>query len=209
MPIETGDISVTVNGYAPGACAVQVAESVGEGESAYAPFVYLNYPFNGSPADWSALNRIVITFNSPPTADMSVQAWVHSDTEWWYASSAAPAGTNSLTFLFSGLLANDGTACTGINVEGCSFSFSPPMSESFVIGDIQVLATPSLSTVQGEGGLTLTWPTNAVGFVLQHSTNMAQSFIPVTGNPVVVGTNYSVAVPCACAAEFFCLKLGP
>jgi len=38
---------------------------------------------------------------------------------------------------------------------------------------------------------------------------MGQSFSAVTNNPMVVGTNYSVTLPCACPAEFFCLKRSP
>jgi hypothetical protein len=207
-PIDTGDFSLTVSGSLPGSCTVQVAESTVTGSS-YSPWIYLSYPFNGSALDWSAFDRIVITFTSPPTADMNVQAWLNSDTEWWYASSTAAAGSNSLTFLFSNLLANDGTSCTGINVKGCSFGFSPPMSDYFVMGDIQVLPTPCLVAAACVGGMTMTWPTNAVGFVLEHTTNLAQSFVPVTNVPVVVGTNYSVALPCSCPAEFFCLTLNP
>jgi hypothetical protein len=35
---------------------------------------------------------------------------------------------------------------------------------------------------------------------------MAQSFIAVTNDLVVAGTNYSVTLPCVCPMEFFCLK---
>jgi hypothetical protein len=212
-PLDQGSISVTVSGSAPGSCNVQVAESVLQGESDYEPWIYLAYQSDGAAADWSAFDRIVITFTTPPTADMSIQTWAVSDITTWYAQTTAAAGTNSVTILFSNLLAS-GVLFTGSDVVACSFSFSPPMAESFVIGGIQVTRPaapplPCLNAVMSRGGLALTWPTNAAGFALQHTTNLAQSFIAVINNPVVAGTNYSVTLPCACPAEFFCLKRNP
>jgi hypothetical protein len=211
-PLDLGSIAVTVNGSAPGSCSVQVAESVTEGENDYEPWIYLSYPGNGTAVDWSAFDRIVISFSSPPTADLSVQTWVTSETDsgssTWYAPSTAAAGGNLLTILFSDLTAS-GAAFTGSNVASCAFSFSPPMVDYFVIGAIQVITPPSLNAVMSGGDLTLTWPTNAAGFVLQHTTNMSQSFAAVTANPLVVGTNYSLTLPCGCASEFFRLQSGP
>jgi hypothetical protein len=211
--LDEGSISVTVSGSAPGSCNVQVAESPLPGDNGYEPWVYLAYQSDGAAADWSGFDRIVITFTTPPTADMSIQTWAATDTNTWYAETTAEAGTNSVTFLFSNLLASGGVF-TGSDVVGCSFSFSPPMSEYFVIGDIQVTGTavpplPCLNAVESGGGLTLIWPTNAAGFGLQHTTDMTRSFSAVTNSPVVAGTNYSVTLPCVCPAEFFCLKRDP
>jgi hypothetical protein len=210
-PLDQGSFSVTVSGSAPGSCSVQLAESAGS-ESDYEPWIYLNYPANGTAVDWSAFDRIVINFSSPPTADLSIQTWVRSDTAdgstTWYAPAIAAAGNNLLTILFSDLLAS-GIPFTGSNVASCCFSFSPPMVDYFVIGDIQVIKPPSLNAVVSGCDLTLTWPTNAPGFALQHTTNMSQSFAAVTVNPVVAGTNYSVTLPCGCASEFFRLQSGP
>jgi hypothetical protein len=123
------------------------------------------------------------------------------------------AGTQSVTIPFSDLIPTN-TPFTGSNVLGCSFSFDPPIFESFVIEDIQVTGPsssplPCLNATKCVGGLTLTWPTNAAGFILQHTTDMTQGFVTVTNDPVVDGTNYSVTLPCVCPAEFFCLKRNP
>jgi hypothetical protein len=211
--LDLGSISVTVSGSAPGSCNVQLSESPLQGDSDYEPWIYLAYQSGGTSADWSAFDRIVMNFATAPTADMSIQAWAVSDITTWYAPATAVAGSNSVTILFSNLLAT-GAAFTGSNIVACFFSFSPPMAESFVIRDIQVTNTaapllPSLNAVKSGGGLTLTWPTNATGFVLEHSTDMAQDFSAVTNSPVVAGTNYSVTLPCACLAEFFFLERSP
>jgi hypothetical protein len=208
-PLESGDFTLSVSGTSPGALQVQVAESAVPPETAYEPWIYLSYPLEGPAADWSAFDRIVIHFTAQPTANMYVQAWVNSDGTSMSASATALAGTNSLTFPFSSLLAYDGTPCAGSNITACSFSFSPPMVEDFTIGDIEVDAPPCLCAAQCESGLTLAWPTNAAGYVLQHSTNLALGFVPVAGIPAVVGTNYSVVMPCSCQAEFFSLVFGP
>ena len=212
-PLDEGSISVTVSGSTPGSFNVQVAEVAPPPESMYEPWIYLAYQSGGLAADWSAFDRIVINFTVPPTADMRIQTDVGSDITW-YAETTVAAGAHSATILFSELTAYLNPVFTGSNVLGCSFSFNPPMQESFVIGDIQVIGPaapllPCLNAVKSEGGLTLIWPTNAAGFVLQSTTNKVQSFIAVTNDPVVVGTNYSVTLPCVCPAEFFCLKRYP
>jgi hypothetical protein len=212
-PLDEGSISVTVSGSAPGSCNAQVAEAAMPPESPYYPWIYLAYQSSSFAADWSAFDRIVITFTAPPTTDMSIQTEVTTDVTTWYAETSVAAGDYSETILFSDLNPTN-TVFTGSNVSYCSFSFNPPMQESFVIGDIQVTGTaapllPCLNAVSCEGGVTLAWPTNATGFVLQQTTNWALSFIAVTNSPVVVGTNYSVTLPCACPAEFFRLMHSP
>ena len=211
--LDEGSILVAVGGYAPGSLNVSVNEAVMESESPYDPWIYLAYQSGGPAADWSAFNQIVINFTTPPTADLRIQTDVTSDITTWYAETLVAAGAYSASIPFSDLNPTD-TAFTGSNVLYCSFSFNPPMQESFVIGDIQVTAAampllPCLNAVRCEAGVTLTWTTNATRLVLQHSTNMDQSFSAVTNNPMVVGTNYSVTLPCACPAEFFCLKRSP
>ena len=208
-PLDEGSISITVGGSAPGSFNVQVAEVATPPESMYEPWIYLAYHSGGLAADWSTFDRIVINFTVPPTADMRIQTGVYSGSGW-YAETSVPAGAHSATILFSDLIPTD-TPFTGSNVLDCSFSFNPPMQEYFVIGDIQVTGPaapplPCLNAAKCESGLTLTWPTNAAWFVLQSKINMAQSFIAVTNDPVVVGTNYSVTLPCVCPMEFFCLK---
>jgi hypothetical protein len=175
----------------------------------YEPWIYLAYQSQGSPADWTAFDRIVITFSAPPTADMNLQTTVTSDITW-AAESDVATGTNSVTILFSDLFSAE-PEFTGSNVVNCAFSFDPPIFESFAIGSIQLIETaaaplPCISAVKNGNGITLTWPTNAAGFSLHHTTDITQSFCAVTNEPVVDGTNYSVTLPCVCPAEFFCLK---
>ena len=211
--LDGGNISVSVNGSTPGALNVVVDEQASLGDSDYAPWIYLFYQSSGAAADWSDCDRMVITFTAPPTADMWLQVNVGSDNSW-YAGIEVPAGASTVTVLFSDLIPTD-TPFTGSNVLSCSFSFSPPMDELFAISSIQVikgspgLSLPCLNAARCAEGLQLTWPTNAAGFVLQHTIDMTQDFVAVTNEPVVVGTNYSVTLPCACPAEFFRLQSGP
>jgi hypothetical protein len=51
--------------------------------------------------------------------------------------------------------------------------------------------------------VTLTWPTNAVGYVLQSSTAVPGSYVDVTNARAVDGTNYSTTLPRTNAASFF------
>jgi hypothetical protein len=213
-PLELGSISVAVSGSAPGSFSVQWDVALPEGETPYDPGLSLSYKSTSSPADWSAFDRIVFTFTTPPTIDMSIDTTAGYDIYTsWVATTPVAAGAHSATILFSDLTGSTG-AFTGGNIMFCWFSFNFPISESFVIGNIQVTGTatpprPCLNAEMGTGGLTLTWPTNAAGFALHSTTNLAQSFSPVACQPVVAGTNYSVTRPCVCPSEFFCLKLTP
>ena len=49
----------------------------------------------------------------------------------------------------------------------------------------------------------LTWPTNAVGFVLQSSAVVKGSYTNVPGSPSVAGTSYTAILPRTNAAAFF------
>ena len=189
-PLSGGNISVAVNGSAPGALNVAVAELASEGESDYAPWIYLSYQSSGAAADWSDCDRIVITFSTPPTAGMLLQVYVGSGNSW-YSGIDVPAGASTVTVPFSDLIPTD-TPFTGSNVLSCSFSFSPPMDESFAIGSIRVIkgptgsSLPCLNAARCKEGLQLTWPANAAGFVLQHTPDLAQDFVTVTNVPVTL-----------------------
>jgi hypothetical protein len=54
--------------------------------------------------------------------------------------------------------------------------------------------------------VSLTWPTNAVGFVLQGSALVQGAYSNVTNAPGVSGTNYSTTLPATNAAAFFRLR---
>lgn len=69
-------------------------------------------------------------------------------------------------------------------------------------------APPQLS-LQGSGdGLTLTYPTNAVGSVLQFSSSMGGAAVwqNVTNPAMLVGTNWSITLPMTGACGFFRLQ---
>jgi hypothetical protein len=51
--------------------------------------------------------------------------------------------------------------------------------------------------------VTLSWPTNEVGYVLQRSAVAGGAYLTLTNTPSVVGTNYSAAFPRTNAAAFF------
>jgi hypothetical protein len=51
--------------------------------------------------------------------------------------------------------------------------------------------------------ISLTWPTNAVGFVLQSSALVNGAYSNVTNSPSVSGTNYSATLPRTNATAFF------
>jgi len=212
-PLDAGSISVTVNGAAPGALNVNVAEAPMPTSSDYYPWLYLAYQSAGPVADWSSFDQIVITFTTAPSADMRIQTNVSADNSW-YEETTVPAGAQSATILFSDLIANGHPVFTGGGVTSCSLSFNPPMLESFVIRDIQLTRSaapfpPRLDAARAVGGVTLTWPTNAAGFVLQHATILVEVFTAVTNSPTVTGTNYSVTLPCNYPTEMFRLKNVP
>jgi hypothetical protein len=66
---------------------------------------------------------------------------------------------------------------------------------------------PSLTIAQtANNSVLLTWPTNAVGFVLQSSAAVTGIYSNATNSPSVVGVNYATALPRTNAATFFRLK---
>jgi hypothetical protein len=213
-PLEGGAILLGVNGSTPGAFNVDIGESVAQGENpSDGPWIYLSYSQSGVSLDWSAFDRIVITFATPPTTDMLVQFTIAGD-ETWAVDTNVPAGTLAVTIPFSSLTAVPSSTFTGLNVTSCAFSFSPPRSELFSISDIQLVSSgappqPLLNVMPCKNGVALTWPTNGLSMVLQHSTSMTNGFDTITNVPVIAGTNYSVLLPCACPSEFFRLKSSP
>jgi hypothetical protein len=200
--IDNGSFSLSVNG----SLNVDVAELLENGETPYAPWIYLAYQAGALSAfDWTACDRIVITFSTPPSADLWIETDVIGDNTW-YADTTNTAGSQSATILFSSLMNYQNLVFTGTNITGLEFQIWPPMSEAFAIQDIQVLLTPCLNAVKCPSGVTLTWPTNAAGFALQFSTNLLSGFATVTNAPIISGTNFSLTLPCACPSGFFRLS---
>lgn len=63
---------------------------------------------------------------------------------------------------------------------------------------------PSLTIAEtNNNSVLLTWPTNAVGFVLQRSVAVTGTYANVTNFPSVVGANYATTLPRTNAGAFF------
>jgi hypothetical protein len=77
-------------------------------------------------------------------------------------------------------------------------------------GGVSVLISPTtpplpvLKMSQEPGTATLLWPTNALGFNLEQTTNLTPtSWSLVTNNSVIVDTNNSVTLPDESQQQFF------
>jgi uncharacterized repeat protein (TIGR03803 family) len=93
-----------------------------------------------------------------------------------------------------------GTATYGGNSgNGTVFSFS--------LGSVSVPA-PKLVILASGANAVLTWLTNASGFTLRATTNIANSnsWVAITNAPTINGSNYSLTLPATNAARFFRLR---
>jgi uncharacterized repeat protein (TIGR03803 family) len=83
----------------------------------------------------------------------------------------------------------------GVSGNGVVFSFTLPMP-------------PQLSIIRSGTNVILTWPTNAVGFTLQSTTNLAPpaAWTGVSPAPVVANTNNSVTNNISGAQKFYRLS---
>ncbi len=74
---------------------------------------------------------------------------------------------------------------------------------------LSTIITPPtlLSYVSGPGTMTLYWPTNAAGFALNQTINLAPptAWTPVTAGITISGTNYTTTVNTILGAQFFTL----
>ena len=198
--LAEGSVSAVISGSAPGSLSIQAAIPHIEQSSSYEPAVSLDY--GDIAADWSAFDRIVIRFSTPPSSNVTVQVSVGSAGLGSSVDASVSAGSPSVTILFSDL---SGLTPTDINY--LSFQWNLTREVSLTLRDIQVTGAgaperPQLS-LSLNSGVTLSWPTNAPGFFLESTTNLATSFSTVTNEPVVAGTHYTVTLPVAYPAEFF------
>jgi DUF1680 family protein len=85
---------------------------------------------------------------------------------------------------------------------------APQAAASYSLGPNMVLADLKLGFQLGFGTFTVSWPTNAVAFALQASSQAgpAAVWMPVPGSPTVVGTSFQLTLPLTNAAQFFRLK---
>lgn len=78
---------------------------------------------------------------------------------------------------------------------------------SYGIDNIVMQPTPSVTARVAAPNVVFSWPTNALGFSLQSSTNLtAGSWADVTNTTVIVGSNYSVILSPTQERRFFRLK---
>lgn len=201
--LEEGSFSATLSGSTPGSLNIQAAVTTPPEASSYEPAFLLDY--DCLPADWSAFDRIVVRFNSPPTEDVSVETSINSGGDAFWSDTSVPAGSQSATILFSGL--NDSGPVTLAGVTSLRLKWILPAVTSLELLDVQVAgaSAPELPrlNLSVSNGATLSWPTNAAGFLLESSTNLASAFTTVTNEPAVVGTNFSVTLPADRPAKFF------
>jgi hypothetical protein len=201
--LEDGSFSAVLSGSTPGSLDIQAAVVTPPEASSYEPAVLLDY--DSLPADWSVCDRIVVRFSTPPTEDVAVQTSLNSGGDAFWSNTRVPAGSQSATILFSEL---SGSAPVMLSsVTSLRLQWNLPAVVFLALRDIQVIgaSAPELPrlTLSVGAGATLSWPTNAVGFLLENSTNGVTSFATVTNEPGITGTNYVVTLPGMQAAEFF------
>jgi hypothetical protein len=96
-------------------------------------------------------------------------------------------------------------------------TFSPPPADPGLVQQLlwlgptfsyQVGSPPPILTIAltNSNLVLLSWPTNAVGFLLQSSRAASGNYADVTNVPTVVGTNYLTTLPRTNAASFFRLR---
>jgi hypothetical protein len=204
--LAEGSVSAVISGSTPGSLSIQAAIPYIEQSSSYEPAVGLDY--GDIAADWSAFDRIVIRFSTPPNSNVVVQVSVGSAGNGSSVDASVPASSESATILFSDL-----SGLTPADINYLNFQWNLTREVSLTLRDIQVLGPaapelPRLNLAAGAGLATLSWPTNATGLHLERSINLTTPFTTVTNEPVVVGTNCTVTLPGAEPAEFFRLKVG-
>jgi hypothetical protein len=70
-----------------------------------------------------------------------------------------------------------------------------------------VTTAPLLDFVTGPSSMTLSWPTNAVGFVLNQTSNLASptAWTPVTSGISTIGANYTITINTSIGLRFYAL----
>jgi hypothetical protein len=78
---------------------------------------------------------------------------------------------------------------------------------SYQIDNIVLQPVPSVAAALVGSNAALSWPTNALGFNVEYSTNMAAgTWTAVTNAPTIRGTNYTVSLTAQAGSRFFRLK---
>jgi len=86
-------------------------------------------------------------------------------------------------------------------------SFAPTISgtNSGISGLAMILERPRLFVSRAADTIAISWTTNATGYSLQSAVTIAgtSTWMPVSGTPVISGSNYVVILPPTNAASFF------
>jgi hypothetical protein len=78
---------------------------------------------------------------------------------------------------------------------------------AYAIDNIMMQPVPSATASVVGADFVLSWPTNALGFAVQSSTNfVAGTWLDATNMPIIVGSNYSINLSATQRGCFFRLK---
>ncbi|MBI4663978.1 MAG: hypothetical protein HY735_34710 [Verrucomicrobia bacterium] len=114
-----------------------------------------------------------------------------------YRYQAVPTAEAQGVFTLSGLAAFDGTV---INIGG---------ENKVIVGGGTAVSSVTLRAGVSDGNIVLFWPTNAVGWVLEVSENLATSpWTRVSALPTVSAENNSLKIPISDGSRFYRLR-GP
>jgi len=102
------------------------------------------------------------------------------------------------------------TAIITSMTQGVAYVYASDVSDSVSIQNQQVMVqfsqyTPRLAAIASSANLTLTWPTNAVGFIVESTTSLAPPVIWSTNStvPTVIGGQNVVTVPVTGTQQFY------
>ena len=77
----------------------------------------------------------------------------------------------------------------------------------YLVDNVVIQPVPSVVTSIVGADYSLSWPTNALGFSIQSSTNLITgSWLDMTNTPVIVGSNYSIILSATQENCYFRLK---
>jgi Ig-like domain-containing protein len=151
------------------------------------------------------------TFNTGSTTDDQADLWINPDASTFAAASApsptasaAQSGTdNSLISQFTFRQNTTGNTPAAITYDelriGLTWSDVTPID----------VASPRLTILSnGNGTVTISWPTSATGYNLESEASLASpsTWAPVTNSITPIGTNQTVTVNAGTGNQFFRLK---
>ncbi len=97
------------------------------------------------------------------------------------------------------------------NTATCSSGVTDPLKGNNTVTVKALVEAPRLTGLPAGQNLVISWPTNAIGFNLESTTNLNPPVVwtPVTSPaPLIVGDRYVVTLPIGSGNEFFRLRAG-